>query len=352
MSTRADTVTDFTQFTTLRAQARNNDPAVVRKAAQQFEALFTQQLLKSMRASSLGDDVMGGGQTGFYQDLFDQQMATHLSSSGKGLGLADVLVQQLRGLNAAPAADETQAAAAPSPETSASVQSGIRRLLQHSVTLAGAASSTAAAPAGGETGEPVRLRLDSRLRSHESESGGSTAVSRAERISAARAQRQAFVEAVRPHAERAAEALGVSPQVLIAQAALETGWGKHALRGADGQPAFNFFGIKADKRWQGDQVKTMTTEFVDGQPQRERAAFRTYGSTAESFDNYVDFLKSNPRYRQALQHGGDMGRFAAGLQKAGYATDPAYAQKLMKIANGATLRGLLGDGMAARAYAV
>ncbi|WP_028081879.1 flagellar assembly peptidoglycan hydrolase FlgJ [Solimonas soli] len=304
-STRpTDSITDFSQFNALRRGARENDDATVRKAAQQFEALFTQQMLKSARAASPGNDVMGGGQTEFYQDIFDQQMAVHLSS-GKGLGLADLLVRQLRGTAAA--------------EASAT------------------AATNAALPLGA-IGTPPSLRLsptpvDS---GHGLKAGGAAAASTA--AGAGGDQRTAFVQKILPHAERAARELGVPARVLIAQAALETSWGQHAIRKGDGDPSLNYFGIKADRRWQGAEVRTTTTEYVGGSARRERADFRAYDSAAASFDDYVNFLKSNPRYADALNHGGSATHFVQGLQKAGYASDPAYAQKILRIADGPTLQ--------------
>lgn len=297
-----DAITDFAQFQGLRRGARDGDEATIRKAAQQFEALLTQQLFKNMRAGSLGDDVMGGGQSGFYQDLFDQQMAVHLSS-GKGLGLADMLVKQLRGTAPPSANAESAALDAPAPANGRYALGRAQPLLTNALPAAPETKSSGAAAADAVPGTP-----------------------------------QAFVQAILPHAERAARELGVPARVLVAQAALETGWGKHAIKGADGKSSFNFFGIKADTRWSGDSTSTTTTEFVDGNAQRQRADFRAYDSAGAAFDDYVAFLKSNPRYAQALQHGGSARHFVQGLQNAGYATDPAYAQKILKIANGSTMQ--------------
>lgn len=333
---RPDTVTDFGQFTGLRSQARSgDDSAVVRKAAQQFEALFTQQMLKSMRSAKLGDDVMGGGQTEFYQDIFDQQMSVHLSS-GKGLGLADLLVTQLRGNKAA--------ASVPGIAGQAQLAASQSLSLKPYATPAGHAAVpgrtsalTGAPPTGFGAAGPGRLSWRSAQRTD--------AAAAASAHSDGKSARAAFVREVWPHAERAGRELGVSPRVLVAQAALETGWGRHTIRDGAGQPSLNFFGIKADKSWEGPNVKTRTTEFVDGQARSEDASFRAYGSTAESFDNYVNFLKSNPRYTDALRHGGDMQGFVQGLQNAGYATDPAYAQKILKIANGRAMNAAIaGSG--------
>lgn len=323
MSVRpTDSITDFAQFQGLRRGARENDEAAIRKAAQQFEALFTQQMLKSARAASLGSDVMGGGQTDFYQDIFDQQMAVHLSS-GKGLGLADLLVRQLRG---ADAANTTNTHATPAVEakplasntrlsdTPIDTRAGWKNTLGDARTAA--ASRATAAPGTSATAAP--------------------------RASAGAEERAAFVQKILPHAERAARELGVPARVLIAQAALETGWGRHAIRRAPGDggtpSAENYFGIKADRRWNGEAVRTTTTEFVNGEATRERADFRAYDSVEASFADYVRFLKSNPRYADALNHGGNAAHFVHGLQKAGYATDPAYAQKILRIANGPAMQ--------------
>lgn len=293
-------VTDLGALASLRASARANDPESVRKAAQQFEALFTQQLLKSARAANLGDDVLGGGQTEFYQDLFDQQMALHLSS-GKGIGLAEVLVRQMIGSQAA-AGDgavsgrdftDYQPVTALARDLSASRRARIEATQAHAAAAAGDA--------------------------------------------------RAFVDQILPHAERAARALGVPPEAIVAQAALETGWGRHVPRHADGTPSYNFFGIKADASWNGARLTKSTHEHLGGRMQAVSAAFRSYGSIGEAFDDYARFLQSNPRYAEALREGADGEGFVRGLQDAGYATDPAYASKLLKLMGGATITRA-GDG--------
>lgn len=277
-------VTDFSQFSKLRAAARDKDPEALRAAAKQFEALFTQQLLKSMREAKLGDDPMAGDQGDFYQGMFDQQLSMQIAS-GKGLGIADMLVRQLQG----PAATETKEA-----------------VRQPGLALY---RSEAAAPA----------TTASRFKNPED-----------------------FVQQMLPHAEKAAKKLGISARTLVAQAALETGWGKKVIRNADGTPSNNLFGIKADSRWNGARASTNTQEFTNGRMQTERAEFRSYGSIEESFEDYARFLQSNPRYKAALAHGGSDHHFTAGLQKAGYATDPDYASKIQRIAGGRTMVAALG----------
>jgi flagellar protein FlgJ len=275
-------VTDFGQYAGLRAAAQRNDPKALRQAAQQFEALLTETLLKTSRQAKLGDDLTGE-QGDFYNDLFDQQMAQHLSA-GKGLGLADMLVRQLGGLKTGQT-PPTQAL--PPASASGSQPTG-----------------DVAAPAPKAGWKPQSA--------------------------------QDFVDAVRPHAEQAAAELGVPARVLIAQAALETGWGKHMARHTDGSSALNLFGVKAQPGWSGASLKHTTTEYRDGQAVTENASFRAYDSVGASFKDYVQFLKGNPRYAEALRSGSVHG-FAQGLQKAGYATDPHYAQKLIKLAYGAQM---------------
>lgn len=293
-------VTDFSQYAQLRAQARSESPEALRSTAKQFEALLMQQMLKSMRAASLGDDVLGGEQTQFYQEMFDQQIAQHLAA-GKGLGIADMMVRQMQSRSADP---EVSLEALAMPARSARVMARPPTAEPDNAALG--ASSTATLPTAVDVSTP-----------------------------------QAFVQSILPHAEKAAAELGIPARVLVAQAALETGWGKHAMRHEDGRPTFNLFGIKADKRWQGDSVQTMTNEFENGEMRRERADFRAYESMGAAFDDYVRFLRDNPRYADALRHGGDARHFAGGLQKAGYATDPAYANKILRIADGDTMDAAL-----------
>jgi flagellar protein FlgJ len=203
-------------------------------------------------------------------------------ASGKGLGLADMLVRQLGGMHGG-SGTQAQAAAA-------------------SVPAASAAPTAADQPGW----KPKSA--------------------------------QEFVDAIRPHAEKAAAELGVPARALIAQAALETGWGQHMATQRHGGSGFNLFGVKAQGGWGGASQTAQTSEFQNGQWTSEQASFRSYKSIGESFDDYVSLLKNNPRYADALRSG-DVHSFARGLQKAGYATDPHYAQKLMKVAYGAQMAG-------------
>ena len=278
----------------VRAEGDDRSPETLRKVAGQFEALFVQMMLKNMRDSSLNDGLLDSDQTKFYQGMFDQQIATEMSK-GQGLGLADMLIRQLGG-------------AAPTPP------GGPQGVAD---PFAGPVAPRRSGTAASGTYAPVP-----------SEGAGveGTAQWRPE-------TREDFVRGLWPHAEQAAQQLGVDPRVLIAQAALETGWGQHVMPRGDGRSSHNLFGIKADGRWSGEQVSARTMEFRDGFLQREQAAFRAYASPAESMADYAEFIKANPRYGSALGSA-DAGRYANELQRAGYATDPDYAKKIMSIFNG------------------
>jgi len=279
--------TDFNGLAQLRADVRNeNSPEAIEKVARQFESIFTQMMLKSMRdASTVEGGLFDNDQSKMYREMFDKQVALTLSE-GRGIGLKEMLIRQLGG------------AVESSPEES------------------GTATGLNAIPA--------------RMASHHAAAAQPTVGSieyRSERIESP----HAFVEKMMPEARRAAETLGVAPQVLISQAALETGWGKALIQDPDGRNSHNLFGIKADARWQGERVAVPTIEYDNGVARKEIQMFRAYNSYAESFNDYADFIQSNPRYEDALSVVASPAKYLAGLQQAGYATDPEYASKISRI---------------------
>ncbi len=291
---------DFGSFHQMRADARRADPDAARGTAQQFESIFIQIMLKAMRAATPQGGLLDSSQMDTYQQMFDDQIALELSA-GKGIGLADVIEAQISG--AAPVTD-TDPLAIP-----------LRNQLLN--------------PAN-------RAPLNAPVRSSEAAAGGSprTAEQKAGDVQPAGWRPHApeqFVIDVRRFAQTAGGDLGVAPEALIAQAALESGWGRHVIRRPDGTSSYNLFGIKASADWTGDRVNVGTLEYRDGIAVRERAQFRAYPSLQAAFNDYVDFLKSNPRYATALSGNGDGARYARDLQAAGYATDPRYAQKITAI---------------------
>jgi flagellar protein FlgJ len=283
-------------------------PDARRAVAKQFEALFLGMMMREMRQAS---SVIDGGlidkdRIELQQGLFDEQIALSLAQ-GRGIGLADALVRQLGGpasLNLAGNVGESL---------------GIR-------SFAGRGTSEALAARTVEDGTDVPAEVVSPSPQAANEARAFTPGAPAE-----------FVAALWPHAAEAAQRLGTLPGVLVAQAALETGWGRSVPRNQYGESSLNLFGIKADRNWQGPRAVVTTLEFVDGVPEQRREPFRMYKSVAEAFDDYVALLESRPRYAEALR-ARTPAAYAEALQRGGYATDPDYARKILDI----LARGLPG----------
>ena len=271
---------DVTSVDALRQSARQNSPAALKGAAQQFEALFMNMMLKSMRDATPQDGMFDSDQTRSFTTMLDQQLSQNLAT--RGVGLADVLVRQL-----SPKVRE-QAAAAAAP----------------GVNPVSGPAGPAAAPSINDAGQ-VNPARPKHVRD--------------------------FHAAVAGHAEEASRATGIPAKFLISQAALESGWGRHEIVAVDGSRSHNMFGIKATAGWNGKVVESMTTEYVNGVPQRRLEKFRAYDSYADGFSDYASMLRNNPRYQRVLANAQDASSFAQGLQRAGYATDPHYADKLSRI---------------------
>jgi len=269
----------------LKLDAKQSSPEALKQAAQQFEAVFMNMLMKSMREATPQDGMLDSDQTRMYTSMLDQQLTQRMAS--RGIGLADVMVRQLSiALNVPPPGE----GAVPGVE--------------------GAQGFPLNAPG------PVMAPL---LPAAPVRSGD------------AAAHVEAFVQRLLPHAEAASATTGIPARFMLGQAALESGWGKAEIRGADGQNSHNLFGIKAGASWKGQTVDIVTTEYVNGKPQKQVESFRAYDSYADSFRDYATLLRSNARYQNVIAQGQDAAGFAQGLQQAGYATDPNYAQKLMSV---------------------
>jgi flagellar protein FlgJ len=328
-SSTASALADTGNLSALKAAVTKHSPQALREAAQQFESLFTGMVLKSMRQANFGDSLFGSDQEDMYQDMYDDQIAAEISK-GRGLGLADRLVQQLRGGGIGGAdressisgtADHPLSSTSPTAATSAGSAAAATRSSTTASGTSGASSSAAAATA----------------------SADATACP-------STAQQLQFAQSLWPEAQQAARQLGVSPVSLLAQAALETDWGRSMPRTAGGSTSNNLFGIKAGGGWDGASVQSNTREYDSGTATAVKAQFRSYATPSRCFQDYVSLLQSNPRYAGALGTGANTQAFAAGLQRGGYATDPAYATKLGAVANTLTraltqaLQGALGGG--------
>lgn len=272
----------------LRLQAKKDGgKESVHAAAAQFESYFMQMMLRSMRQTLPQDGLFDSQETKTFSDMFDQQIAQSISK-GRGIGLADMLTKQM--------------------QLSMQAKPGI-------VIQARPYDLPAVPEKTPTVGTPAELKDTPLTPSN-------------------------FVNKLWPHAVDAAAELGVSPHVLLAQAALETGWGKHELRSAEGN-SFNLFNIKAGKNWKGATMGADTTEFVNGKPVQQAASFRAYGSYGEAFADYARQIKTNPRYAGAMAQGSNAEGFVRGLQSGGYATDPMYADKIVRVINSATFRNEL-----------
>jgi len=265
--------------------------------AKQFESLFVGMMLKSMRAATPDNSLFGSQATKQYQGMFDQQIAGQISQ-GRGLGLAPMIQRQI--------------------------------LRQQGLDGDGQALDSSLAPYADRM--PVRqVAPSAAVDSTEKSTVPSPASARREAVADSP---EAFIKRIWPMAKRAAAKLDVSPKALVAQAALETGWGQHVLHGADGRSSNNLFNIKAGRGWDGRTVTVPTLEYRGDVPVRESADFRAYDSLQDAFDDYASFLRAHPRYAGAVGSGGDAAGFAHALQKAGYATDPRYAEKIQRILDG------------------
>jgi flagellar protein FlgJ len=300
------TYTSFNELHKLRTAAKDLDPEATKAVAKQFEAMFLQMMLQTMRDASFSDGGLSSDQERFYRDLFDKQIALELAEKQQ-LGIADLLLQHLN--PDAASADEPTAAADPE-------QSLVRQFNPFSSQFPRIPDRLPRTSAS----VPADIR-------EAQKSAGPAAAKRSAKFDSP----ESFVMAVAPHAQRAAEELGVKPEVLIAQAALETGWGAHVIRHRNGNSSNNLFGIKADARWNGARVAVPSLEYEGGVARKRLSAFRSYESIADSFDDYVAFIKGNDRYHHALAKVDDSKAFVRELQRAGYATDPAYARKIIDI---------------------
>jgi flagellar protein FlgJ len=294
---------DFSGLAELRYQAREDQAGATAKVARQFESLFVQMMVKQMRQASFGGGIFDSDRTRFYQDMYDQQLAVHLSQQG-GIGLSEVMTRQLGG--------ETDQAQVTLGGLEPYWRSPVASALRASV----AAIPDATESQSVEENAPEITNLDTPER---------------------------FVQELWASAEAAADELGLPAEALLAQAALETGWGKHVMSGGDSGSSHNLFGIKADQRWQGSSVRQETLEYESGLAVRRRERFRSYESFEQSFQDYVAFVKGSPRYAEAISETQDPQAYFQALQDAGYATDPAYADKILRVMQGPEMRSALAS---------
>ena len=361
-----------------------NSPAKVDKVARQLEGQFAQMLVKSMRDASFGDSLFPAENT-MFREMYDKKIAEAMTR-GRGLGLSAMITRQLGGAEAdaakptdtalnpaaalrayrlnAPAATSmalptgTAPASAPSEvdllqQLRGADPSAVLQPMERALDLIAGRESSQMHEAIGRSdpyvtppgvSEPTQenwaaLANDRWSGVNDTARGPGAVDTLAANTAAAKLgphTPEGFVASIWGHAQQAARELGVDAKALVAQAALETGWGRKLVQRNGGGSSHNLFGIKATG-WSGERASSGTHEYVDGVRRNETASFRAYTSVGDSFADYVKLLKNSPRYQNALQAGGDVRGFAQGLQKAGYATDPSYAAKIAAIAGGPTI---------------
>ena len=295
-------------------------------AAQKFEAFFIQSMLKSMRSASLSTGLLDSDKSDFYQDWHDQQLASDLSSK-ETFAVAKLLRRQFTGDPEIPTAGASLKSDSLFRRSAFSSEGPVSEISSSPIVVASIETSKISSIDSIKT--TLKQSVTKEI-SEVTEESHNTDLSTPEQ----------FVQQIYPHAQLAATKLNTSADVLVAIAALETGWGLHTPKGNFDQDSFNYFGIKANN-WRGLEVRNVTQEFDGEKMIVVQDDFRAYETPAESFNDFAEFLLSNPRYQDAINNSGDTKAFANELQKAGYATDPSYAKKINSILNGSILKNAI-----------
>ena len=347
---QTDLYMDMNQFSDLKLSARNKEAGAAKAAAQQFEGLFIQMMLKTMRAAAVMDESQHSSNMDFYNDMHDKQISVMMAKRG-GIGIANMMQHQLGDFdddgqtNAAIEGKDLPAYRLPGATQTQLPIAAMNYIAQNPAVktheLATHHPVTSKTKSESKAGLGAQVEQVSVTKMTETPKPGLTSQTFEPFYGWSNAS--TFVNDLWPHAEKAAARLGVSAKVLVAQSALETGWGKHAMKKPDGSVAFNLFGIKARSDWAGQSVQHNTLEFRNGAMQQESAHFRAYDSVSDSLDGYVSFVQSSPRYAEALQHKGSDAHYIQNLHRAGYATDPNYADKVLNIISGRTFNDALAS---------
>ncbi len=307
----SDLYLDFSQFNKLRKLSGDDEHAALQASARQMEGIFLNMMLQSMRqANSMFTEgsMFESKESQFYQGMYDKQLVSNIAN-GNGIGLADIIVNQLASKNSMPALPDQQSY-------------GLTSYLENKIPAVYVRKQ-------GQVTAPTDLTVPN------------TNAVELEKLDWHSPEE--FVEAIYPFAKKAADKLGVGVEAVLAQAVLETGWGKHVMEQQQGVSSHNFFGIKADTRWVGEATRNTTTEYRNGIAAKEEASFRSYQSLDEAFDDYVSFLQNNPRYDSAVGKNIESKQWGYMLQKAGYATDPNYGSKIANIMDSDVLKSVISS---------
>lgn len=341
---QASVYTDLNSLDTIRRQGRLDEDGAIKRAAKEFEAFFLNMMLKSMRQASqvIGEDSpLFSQQEKMFTSMLDEQLSVNLSQGGH-LKIADLMYAQLTGhqgkrtdslplsqhLSNARLRQADPVAIKPAESVQINAQiNDMQELIQH-IEL--------------QTGSATGFKAPIEAESLKTEQPKTQPKTDSKPFKAALFEKaQDFIEQLMPLAKKAASKLNLDPRVLVAQAALETGWGKFIMHDQEGNPGFNLFGIKANNNWQGKAIHIDTLEVENQQFKKVSAAFRQYQNFEQSFEDFINFIQSNPRYHKAVEVAEDTHQFVNQLQDSGYATDPKYAQKILRIFNNQQLQQIV-----------
>jgi len=313
--------TDFSDLHELKYNKSIDEKTRLKEVAKQFEGVFLQMMLKSMRDANMGDDLFDSDQSKMYQDLFDKQISLEMGKKGS-FGLAEMMIRQM---------DKTQVDPINSGKAISDYQRNTIRSVENNIARAQSAMSAIQVTRPETGNENAQVQTDT--------SKATTAITGKQ--SQTWDTPESFIKSMMPHARSVASKLGLNPAFIVAQAALETGWGAHVMKTAKGMSSNNLFGIKAGNSWQGNTVQSNTLEFRDGIMKQEKATFRSYSSPGDAFNDYASFLNENSRYKNVVNSGNDVDQFTRNLSKAGYATDPAYAEKIKNIVQSDRMKSIM-----------
>jgi peptidoglycan hydrolase FlgJ len=303
---------DAKSLDNLKLAAKENSPEALKTVAKQFESILMNMMLKSMREANPQDGAFDNEQSRMFTSMLDQQLSSNLSA--KGLGLADVLVRQLSKTTQAYTDTADQLLNNESANPTHAVKGNAEKLLYPDYSTQNSKIN------------PASTSLDTGSLQNVNKSNPAKTSSITESVSN-------FLSKMLHHAKAASESTGMPAHLMLGQAALESGWGKHEIKSADGTPSHNLFGIKATGNWNGKVVEITTTEYIQGVKQKRIEKFRAYDSYADSFKDFANLMKNNPRYQNVVANVHNVNSYANAMQDAGYATDPNYAKKLTSVIN-------------------
>ena len=344
-----DVYTDLNSLQSINDIGRKDKGEALRKVAEQFESMFVKMMMKSMRDANKvfqEDSLMHSPQEDFYQQMYDDQLSVSLTGK-QGMGLADVIYRQLNQEYGDPTNNREDVKWQPLDDRRKNFSHTIDfNQIEKKNTQLQSKKDNVGFEIDTTFVNKEKSVLKTLLNEKSNEENNEAKTERNTDKFQTFASPEDFIETLYPIVEKIAKDMGVSPQAIVSQAALETGWGKFVIHGENSQGekenSFNFFGIKADSRWEGEKVSVTTHEYRDGQRVTEKADFRSYPTIEAGLKDYADFLQAQ-RYEKAIAAGTDVEKYANELQQAGYATDPIYAQKITRIANSELMQQTLNN---------